>query len=136
MRRGTLEELHAKPIVAACALLQNTAGEILLIYNFRRGIGLPGGIIDSGESPLEAALRELKEETGYEAVAYENAPLYDGITDSGKRAQTFLVTAWRGELRSSHEGEVKWDRPSLLINAGAAYPIYNGYVLKVFEARG
>jgi 8-oxo-dGTP pyrophosphatase MutT (NUDIX family) len=28
---------------------------------------VPGGVIDPGEEPLKAAMRELKEETGYEA---------------------------------------------------------------------
>lgn len=46
--------------------------EILLIEQYRHGIRsvtveIPGGMIDPGEAPIEAAKRELLEETGYRA---------------------------------------------------------------------
>jgi ADP-ribose pyrophosphatase len=49
------------------------AGECVLIRQFRFGtdrftLEIPGGMIDAGESPLEAAKRELREETGYVAI--------------------------------------------------------------------
>lgn len=46
--------------------------EVVLIRQYRHGtrevtLEIPGGIVEPGDSPLEAARRELREETGYEA---------------------------------------------------------------------
>lgn len=47
-----------------------TKGELVLVRQFRFGIDafsleIPGGVIDAGEDPVEAAVRELREEAGY-----------------------------------------------------------------------
>ncbi len=51
-------------------------GELILVRQERHGIGantleIPGGMIDAGESPATAALREMREETGYEGTLAE-----------------------------------------------------------------
>lgn len=49
-------------------------GKILLAHwneGDRSGWTLPGGGIDPGEDPVDAVVREIAEETGYEAVAGE-----------------------------------------------------------------
>ncbi len=118
---------------AACALVVRADGMVLVIHDFRRGTGLPGGGIEVGESPLECALRELKEETGLDAIHAHPLPLLDDISDTGTRVHTFVVAEWRGDVRSSFEGDVYWAHPSELIGARAAYPEYNLKVLKTYR---
>jgi ADP-ribose diphosphatase len=42
-------------------------GKVLLVREYAVGLGLPMGGVDAGESMLQAANRELREETGYAA---------------------------------------------------------------------
>lgn len=52
------------------------AGDVVLVEQYRYGLGrasleLPSGVINHGEQPLDAAKRELQEETGYVAERWE-----------------------------------------------------------------
>jgi len=52
---------------AARLLVLNEAGEVLLVHTIKKGRNrweFPGGKVDEGETPREAAIRETFEETG------------------------------------------------------------------------
>lgn len=55
-------------IEAAGACVFNQQGELLVIYR-RKSWDLPKGKIDQGESPLIAAIREVREETGVSTLS-------------------------------------------------------------------
>ena len=50
---------------SAAVLIENEQGELLIVKSdYKDHWSLPGGIVDPGESPLEAAVREVEEEVG------------------------------------------------------------------------
>lgn len=49
---------------------------------------MPAGLIDAGETPEQAAERELKEETGYVGKASESSP----IMYNGQRSPIYMAS--------------------------------------------
>lgn len=68
------EVVEHRGAVAVVALDED--GRVLVIRQYRYAVGqslleLPAGTLEPGESPLACAARELEEETGYRAAAFE-----------------------------------------------------------------
>ena len=87
------------------------------VFVARRGKGLhlagswefPGGKIDAGETPEQAARRELQEETGL--VACDLEPLVVVVHDYAEaplRFHVFLAREPRGEVRMDADREHDW----------------------------
>lgn len=87
---------------AAFVLLQPGRGELLAVTRPEGGWGLPGGGIDPGETPAQAAARELYEETGLQVEHLE--PVYRTQGHVGPVTIFWASGRVVGTLRSSHEG--------------------------------
>jgi ADP-ribose pyrophosphatase len=73
------EVVELNDSVAVLALTDER--EVVLVREFRPGpeevlLGLPGGVVESGQSVIEAARAELLEETGYEGDLHEVGTLF------------------------------------------------------------
>lgn len=66
--------------VAVYARRGGAGGEVLVIHHKRLDTWLPiGGELEAGETPLEAAIRELREETGLAGTFVPLAGAADGV---------------------------------------------------------
>ncbi|MCY1519876.1 Methanol dehydrogenase activator [compost metagenome] len=81
--------------VNAVALTES--GKLILVRQYRHAadiisLEIPGGVIDDGETPLEAIQRELIEETGYSFSSCELiATLYPNPATSTNKTFTYLL---------------------------------------------
>lgn len=71
---------------AVVIIANDEEGNLLITHEFRPAVGervwgFPAGLIDEGESPVEAARRELKEETGLDMISGEL--IYSPYTSPG-----------------------------------------------------
>ncbi|WP_405886977.1 NUDIX domain-containing protein [Streptomyces longwoodensis] len=112
-------------VPSVTAVARNGAGEVLLIHKTDNDLwALPGGGIDLGESAADAAVRETREETGFDVevtglVGIYTNPGHVMAYDDGEVRQQFSICFHArivgGQLRTSSESkEVAFVSPDKL----------------------
>ena len=102
------------PTVRATLLFVERGDELLLIRK-KTGLGAgkinaPGGKLEPGETPLQAAVREVREEVGVEArkvrrVGELSFQFVDGLR---LHAVVFVASSHTGEPHSTREADPMW----------------------------
>jgi 8-oxo-dGTP pyrophosphatase MutT (NUDIX family) len=125
-------------MVAATVVLRHDGAALLQHRDDKPGLraagmwGLPGGHAEVGESMLECARRELREETEYEASSLELLSSFDGTDESGTPFRvTYFWCRYDGiQPVVCHEGQALAfvERSTV-----AHYPI-PAYVIDVWDA--
>lgn len=92
-------------------------------FNQNLWLGL-GGHIETGESPEECVVREVKEESGLELTDYKFRGMVT-FSDSNVYEYMFLFTAdkFLGEITDSDEGELQWTEKEKVLNE---LPVWEG----------
>jgi 8-oxo-dGTP diphosphatase len=110
LRTGTID--------VAVAVVRDAAGRLLLAERTAQQISagyweLPGGKIDAGETPLQAAARELAEEAGLQAEALAPWVVYEHAFPTRRiRLHFFRVLRWRGQPHGREGQRLIWADPA------------------------
>jgi 8-oxo-dGTP diphosphatase len=127
---ASLPDYPDLPIIFSCVVARHQ-GKVLFVFNtWRKGWELPAGLIEPGETPYDAAVRELQEETGQVASS---------LTFAGmcllrlKRGGTLreLGTIYTAELDSLQPFEVN-EEVSQIMFWDLAQPV-EGYVDEISQ---
>ena len=81
-----------------------------------------GGRIEPDESPLEACLREVYEETGYQLcdARYAGILTWDGFEIPSGGLHIFIAAAPDGAPTASEEGMLEWKTLDWILSSGQA----------------
>jgi 8-oxo-dGTP pyrophosphatase MutT (NUDIX family) len=118
--RGEAYTMHCSDWCNVVALTPRD--ELVMVWQYRFGtdalsLEIPGGVVDPGESPEAAAVRELREETGYVAESLESLIVVDANPAmQNNRCFTFLARGVRRAAATAFDAQEEIE--TVLVPAG------------------
>jgi len=115
--------MPSKVTVSAGGVVVNSQGKVLVVNQNTTTWSLPKGHIDPGEGPIQAAIREITEESGITDLQflrtlgtygrYKIGKNIDDDKNEWKVLLFFLFKTGQNELnpRDSHHPEARWVHP-------------------------
>jgi 8-oxo-dGTP diphosphatase len=118
-RPATPGELHV-----AAGVIRDGEGRVLIAQrtagrHMAGGWEFPGGKVATGETPLQALIRELREEIGIEVSAARPLVCYrHEYPERVVLLDAWLVTGHAGEPRALEGQPLRWEMPERLLDVG------------------
>jgi ADP-ribose pyrophosphatase YjhB (NUDIX family) len=108
---------HLPPFPAVCGLMEQSGWLLLIERSDGLGLCLPGGLMKSHETPEEALVREVFEETGYRVTPVALIAVHSNPQCDPRFPCLLLAYHTRivgGRQRASAEGRAIWRSPDRL----------------------
>ena len=91
--------------IGVFGIITDNEGRVLLCHRRDYDLwNLPGGAVEAGESPWEALVREIKEETGFEAKPTHLTGVYSK-PDKNEIVLSFACQITGGEITTTDEAD-------------------------------
>jgi 8-oxo-dGTP diphosphatase len=89
--------------------------------NDHTDMNMPGGMVEKNESPIQAGIREVKEETGLDVKNLKF--LYKNIEDK-TLVYTYYTFDYSGEINTIEKHKIEW-LPLEVLKQSKSWPEYN-----------
>ncbi|AIC93510.1 NUDIX hydrolase [Shouchella lehensis] len=137
------QKVGTQPLIlpGSVVLIVNNQGELLLENRNDGGWGLPGGLMELGESLEQTAIREVKEETGLDVKDLQLLGVFSGEAyhftfDNGDELYSVTAVYWTNhfsgtlKVNSNESKEVRFVKnlPSTLKDE------YKDYILPYYQS--